>query len=159
MTALLDRPLTPSGGTAAADGDSEGDGDDGGRQAPAVDIVVPVYNEEADLGPCVRRLHEFLSAGFPFTWRITIADNASTDATPAVARGLVESLPGVRVVRLDAKGRGRALRQTWLHTDATVVAYMDVDLSTDLAAVLATAVISRARALAGCGPTCGRSSR
>jgi len=136
MTALLDRPLTPSGGTAAADGDSEGDGDDGGRQAPAVDIVVPVYNEEADLGPCVRRLHEFLSAGFPFTWRITIADNASTDATPAVARGLVESLSGVRVVRLDAKGRGRALRQTWLHTDATVVAYMDVDLSTDLAAVL-----------------------
>jgi putative flippase GtrA len=101
-----------------------------------VDVIVPVYNEEADLGPSVRRLHAFLSDGFPFSWRITIADNASTDATPAVGRSLAEELPGVRVVRLDEKGRGRALRHTWLDTDATVVAYMDVDLSTDLAALL-----------------------
>ncbi|MDQ1286625.1 MAG: hypothetical protein QG622_190 [Actinomycetota bacterium] len=101
-----------------------------------VDIVVPVFNEESDLGPSIRRLHGYLSAGFPFSWHITIADNASTDATPAVARSLTEELPGVGVVRLEEKGRGRALRHTWLHSDATVVAYMDVDLSTDLAALL-----------------------
>jgi len=137
MTAVLDRPLDPSG--QAPDHDDSGDDAEeggGGRRRPAVDVVVPVHNEETDLGPGVRRLHEYLSTAFPFSWRITIADNASTDATPAVARGLVETLPGVRVVRLDAKGRGRALRQTWLDTDATVVAYMDVDLSTDLAALL-----------------------
>ncbi len=52
---------------------------------PQVEIVVPVYNEEAALGPSIRRLHDFLSASFPFTWRIVIADNASTDATPAIA--------------------------------------------------------------------------
>jgi putative flippase GtrA len=107
-----------------------------GEKGPAVDVVVPVYNEEKDLGPSVRRLHAYLSDGFPVTWRITIADNASTDATPAVARSLEEELPGVRVVRLEQKGRGRALRQTWLETDAQVAAYMDVDLSTDLAALL-----------------------
>ena len=101
-----------------------------------VEIIVPVYNEEDDLGPSIRRLHDHLSNGFPFSWRITIADNASTDATPAVACLLAEELLGVRVVRLDEKGRGRALRHTWLDTDATVVAYMDVDLSTDLAALL-----------------------
>lgn len=107
-----------------------------GADRPTVEVIVPVHNEEADLGPSVRRLHAYLSDGFPFGWRITIADNASTDATPAVARSLSEDLPGVRVVRLDQKGRGRALRHTWLDTDATVVAYMDVDLSTDLAALL-----------------------
>ncbi len=85
---------------------------------PAVDVVVPVYNEEADLGPSVRRLHAYLRARFPFTWRITIADNASTDGTPLVAAALAAELPGVRVVRLEEKGRGRALRTVWSASDA-----------------------------------------
>ena len=104
--------------------------------APDVDIVVPVYNEEADLGPSVRRLHAYLSRTFPFTWRITVADNASTDGTAAVAASLAEELPGVRMVRLEEKGRGRALRAVWSASDAAVLAYMDVDLSTDLDALL-----------------------
>ncbi|UGT40844.1 bifunctional glycosyltransferase family 2/GtrA family protein [Nocardia yamanashiensis] len=104
--------------------------------APIVDIVVPVYNEEQDLGPCVRRLHAFLSTSFPFSARITVADNASTDDTLAVARILAGELDGVQVVHLDRKGRGRALREVWQRSDAQVVAYMDVDLSTDLNALL-----------------------
>lgn len=104
--------------------------------APVVDVVVPVYNEEVDLGPCVRRLHAFLTLNFPFTARITIADNASTDGTLAVAKQLADQLDGVRVVHLDRKGRGRALREVWQSSDAQVVAYMDVDLSTDLNALL-----------------------
>ncbi|MFF2553941.1 glycosyltransferase [Nocardia sp. NPDC058058] len=103
---------------------------------PVIDVVVPVYNEERDLGPCVQRLHAFLNDNFPFTARITIADNASTDATMQVAEYLAEQLDGVRVVHLDRKGRGRALREVWQGSDAQVVAYMDVDLSTDLNALL-----------------------
>src|SRR5436309_3611733 len=108
----------------------------GDGRAPAVDVVVPVYNEEADLDPSVRRLHAYLCERFPFTWRITIADNASRDATPLVAAALAAELPGVRVVRLEEKGRGRALRTVWSASDAEVLAYMDVDLSTDLDALL-----------------------
>src|SRR4051812_43992745 len=104
--------------------------------APDVDIVVPVYNEEAGLESSVRRLHRFLGDGFPFSWRIMIADNASTDATPRIARVLAEDLPGVVALRLDRKGRGRALRAAWSASRARVVAYMDVDLSTDLRALL-----------------------
>ncbi|GAA4435863.1 hypothetical protein GCM10023148_42450 [Actinokineospora soli] len=103
--------------------------------APVLDVVVPVHDEEVDLEPCVRRLHEHLSGHFPYGFRITIADNASTDATPAIAERLAEELPGVAVVRLEQKGRGRALHTTWLASDAAVLAYMDVDLSTDLAAL------------------------
>lgn len=104
--------------------------------APVLDVVIPVYNEERDLGPSVRRLHEHLSLVFPFSSVITIADNASRDGTLAVAQGLAAELPGVRVLHMDAKGRGRALRAAWLASEAEVVAYMDVDLSTDLKALL-----------------------
>ncbi|MCX5043380.1 bifunctional glycosyltransferase family 2/GtrA family protein [Aldersonia sp. NBC_00410] len=103
---------------------------------PTLDIVVPVYNEETDLAPSVRRLHAYLRAAMPYPARITIADNASTDGTLAVAKDLAASLDGVRVLHLDAKGRGRALRTAWTASDAAVVAYMDVDLSTDLNALL-----------------------
>jgi putative flippase GtrA len=104
--------------------------------APVLDVVVPVYNEEIDLEPCVRRLHEYLRAGFPYRFRITIADNASTDSTAEVADRLAEVLPGVTAVHLPEKGRGRALKFVWTHSDAAVLAYMDVDLSTDLGALL-----------------------
>ncbi len=103
---------------------------------PMVDIVIPVHNEERDLRVSVLRLHAYLTQQFPFSARITIADNASTDATPAVAAELADELPEVRVLRLNDKGRGRALAAAWLTSDARVVSYMDVDLSTDLSALL-----------------------
>lgn len=104
--------------------------------APAVDIVVPVFNEERDLEASVRRLHEYLSTSFPLPARITVADNASTDTTPDIAAEIAAELSDVRVVSLREKGRGRALRAAWSASDAGVLAYMDVDLSTDLNALL-----------------------
>jgi putative flippase GtrA len=105
-------------------------------EPPQVEVVVPVFNEERVLGGSIRRLHRYLSTSFPFTWRITIADNASTDGTLAVARRLEHELPGVGVLHLPAKGRGRALRAAWSRSEAEVACYMDVDLSTDLRALL-----------------------
>ncbi|MEO3860189.1 bifunctional glycosyltransferase family 2/GtrA family protein [Acrocarpospora sp. B8E8] len=105
-------------------------------RTPVLDVVVPVYNEQDDLDPCVRRLHDHLLHGFPYPFRITIADNASTDDTPRIAARLAAELPEVTSVRLAVKGRGRALKHTWSASDAQVLAYMDVDLSTDLTALL-----------------------
>ena len=104
--------------------------------SPMVDVAIPVYNEAHVLERSIERLHGYLTASFPFTWRITIVDNASTDDTHAIAVGLVARLPGVGVIRLDRKGRGLALREAWTTSDATVCAYMDVDLSTGLDALL-----------------------
>ena len=101
-----------------------------------VEIVIPVRNEERDLGPSVRRLRAYLDDRFPFAARITIADNGSTDGTWAQALGLAYELPLVRAARLDRPGRGGALRSAWAGSDAEVCAYMDVDLSTDLNALL-----------------------
>jgi glycosyltransferase involved in cell wall biosynthesis len=105
-------------------------------QRPLVEIVVPVHNEQRVLEASIRRLHGYLATSFPFPYRITIADNASTDATWLLAKRLGEGLPRVRAVHVAQKGRGRALRQVWEASDADVVAYMDVDLSTGLEALL-----------------------
>jgi putative flippase GtrA len=104
--------------------------------AARIDIVVPVHNEQAALQDSIRRLHEFLSHEMPYAWRIVIADNASTDATLAMARAMAFQLEHVTVLHLSGKGRGRALRTAWTASDADVLCYMDVDLSTDLRALL-----------------------
>lgn len=106
------------------------------HREPVLDVVVPVHNEENDLEPCVRRLHAHLAETFPYPFRITVADNASTDRTPRIAERLARELPGTEWLRLAEKGRGRALHTAWSRSRAPVLAYLDVDLSTDLAALL-----------------------
>jgi glycosyltransferase involved in cell wall biosynthesis len=101
-----------------------------------VDIVVPVHNEESVLARSIRRLHVYLSEEFPFDWRIVIADNASTDGTRRLAHRLAGEMAGVKVLEIEQKGRGRALRTAWMDSDADVVAYTDVDLSTGLTGIL-----------------------
>ena len=84
----------------------------------------------------MRRLHGYLAATFPYSFRITIADNGSTDGTWQVALALKQELGNVAAIRLPLPGRGRALSTVWSESEAAVLAYMDVDLSTDLAAFL-----------------------
>ncbi|WP_284985429.1 glycosyltransferase [Arthrobacter sp. fls2-241-R2A-172] len=102
---------------------------------PVLDVTIPVHNEETDLEECLRRLHGHLVETFPHTFRITVADNASTDNTLKIAERLARELPEIGVMRFEEKGRGNALRQVWLASPSPVLAYMDVDLSTDLAAL------------------------
>jgi len=111
---------------------------------PQLDIVIPVYNEAHVLVDSIERLRTFLNEGaFPYTWRITVADNASTDATLSVAQVLEDRFGDVVPLHMPQKGRGRALRKAWLESDADAMCYMDVDLSTDLAGLrpLAKAVL------------------
>ena len=101
------------------------------RQA-RVDVVIPVYNEEHVLAQSVADLGAFLDANVDYDWRIVIADNASIDDTQAVGEKCAADLERVEYVRIAKKGRGRALRQVWMASDADVMSYMDVDLSTGL---------------------------
>ena len=112
MTITLNRPAPYPVGEAASG-------------PPVLDVVIPVYNEQNDLEPCVRQLHAHLAGTFPYPFRITIADNASTDGTLALAETLQAALAEVRAVHLPEKGRGRALRAVWLASDAPVLAAQD----------------------------------
>lgn len=103
------------------------------EKKPTLNIVIPVYNEEAELEGHTETLIGFLKSYLEdFDWSITIADNASVDKTLAIARILAKRYPYVRAFHLDKKGRGRAVKKAWLEIDADVHCYMDVDLSTDL---------------------------
>ena len=123
MTALAREPFTD--GLLPMDADVD----------TAVEFVVPVHNEERDLARSVRRLDDYLRTRLPYPCRVVIADNASTDRTWQIAEELAAELPGVRAIRLEEKGRGRALKAAWSSSTAAVVGYMDVDLSTDLRAI------------------------
>lgn len=103
--------------------------------ATVLDVVIPVHDEQEQLEASVLRVVEHLRT-LPWSARVTIADNASTDATPVIARRLARTVPEVEVVRLAEKGRGRALKRAWSTSTSAVLVYMDVDLSTDLAALL-----------------------
>lgn len=98
-----------------------------------VDVVIPCYNEVAVLRGSVERTLAFLDGHPQYDWRIVIADNGSTDGTGDLARALEQEFPGrVHAELLTIKGRGLALKQAWTASDAGIVSYMDVDLSTDI---------------------------
>ena len=106
-----------------------------GDRSVTVDIVIPTYNEEHTLERCVWSLLDYL-ADVPFESRITIADNASTDRTPLIADRLARQFADVSVIHVPHKGRGLALKTAWSASRADVLVYMDVDLSTNLNALL-----------------------
>jgi glycosyltransferase involved in cell wall biosynthesis len=101
----------------------------------SLEVVLPVLNEEKVLESSVRSLHAYLSTNLHHDWQITVADNGSTDRTLEIGRRLSTELPGVGVFHVPEAGRGRALTHAWLHSEADVLAYMDIDLSTDLASL------------------------
>ena len=103
-----------------------------------VDVVIPVLNEAHVLASSVATLRRFLAEQFPYRWRIVIVDNGSTDGTEAVGRKLAAEHTDVAILRLEQRGRGRALRTAWMQSRADVVCYMDVDLSTKLDALVRT---------------------
>jgi glycosyltransferase involved in cell wall biosynthesis len=101
-----------------------------------LDVVIPVLNEARALADSVNALAAFLSNNLnDYEWAVVVADNGSTDATPSICQSLSEQDSRVRHVRLEQRGRGRALKRAWAESDADIVAYMDVDLSTDLSAL------------------------
>src|SRR5688572_27327460 len=99
-----------------------------------VDLMLPVYNEEHVLERSVRALHLFLSDNLAHEWQIVVADNGSRDRTHDIATRLSKELTNVVALHIPEAGRGRALTRAWLASEADVLAYMDIDLSTDLEA-------------------------
>ncbi len=132
--AHVGRVNTPRRHPGRHDGTRPGSGEH--ATAPQVEVVIPVYNEAASLEASITTLRRYLDEAFPFRTMVTIADNGSTDGTALVAQRLASTLDGVQAMILSRKGRGFALRTAWSASEAEVVAYMDVDLSTSLSALL-----------------------
>lgn len=126
---------TTSSASSKARGARQG-GQPKAQRLATVDIAIPVLNEERALEGCIRTLHAFLTESFPWPWQVTIVDNGSTDRTWEIATKLSDTLKNVGTRQLDIVGKGAAVKAAWLESTADIVAYMDVDLSTDLGALL-----------------------
>lgn len=99
----------------------------------SVEITVPVYNEERELEKNIQKLFSFCNKNLGgYDWHITIADNASTDNTPIIASSLEKKNSKISHLRLEQKGRGRAVKRAWVASGRDICVYMDLDLSTDL---------------------------
>jgi len=103
---------------------------------PKVRLVIPCLNEVQQLEWSVESCRKFLKESFPYRWEVFVADNGSKDGTAELAARLAAKYPGeVGYFTIPERGRGRALRKAWLECDADIVAYTDVDLSTELEAL------------------------
>ena len=100
-----------------------------------IDIVIHVLNEESALPHCLAKLFAFIELHPEWNWGVVIADNGSVDRTPEIAAQLSEKYTEVSILRLEERGRGRALKKAWSESNADVRLYMDVDLSTGLEAL------------------------
>jgi glycosyltransferase involved in cell wall biosynthesis len=97
-----------------------------------VSVVLPAYNEVDYLTPAVEKTMQALNQ-FADSYEIIIAEDGSTDGTAQRSRELAEKYPCVKHIHRDARlGRGTALNNAFRQSSGAVLAYMDLDLATDL---------------------------
>jgi|SRR5882672_7447242 len=115
------------------------------QPVPKVRLVIPCLNEVKQLEQTVRTVRDFLGRSFPYRWEVFVADNGSSDGTAELAERLSKEFADVGYFTIPKRGRGRALRKAWTESDADIVAYTDVDLSTELEALekLCRAIVER----------------
>lgn len=96
---------------------------------PLVLITVPVRNESRMLFNSVTKLSRDLE-GSDIRYRLSIAEDGSTDDTLSVIDELVASIPNLIVKSSPNRlGRGLALRRMWSQFDADIYAFIDADLA------------------------------
>jgi dolichol-phosphate mannosyltransferase len=107
------------------------------RPAPELSVVVPTYNERANIPILVERLTHVLAG---CAWEVLFVDDNSPDGTAAVARALGETDGRVRCMRrIGRRGLAGACLEGMLASQARYLAVMDADLQHDeklLAAML-----------------------
>ncbi len=97
---------------------------------PSISVVVPVFNEEGNVGPLVEAVRSALAG--EDAWELVLVDDGSSDATASRAREAAASDPRVRLVRLAANfGQTPAIQAGFEHARGRVVVTMDGDLQND----------------------------
>src|SRR5262245_23830106 len=101
------------------------------RATPALTVVIPAYNEEANVESCYRELADVLERhGDPF--EIVFVDDGSTDGTGVALRRLASADSRIRVLRFRWNaGQTAAIHAGFRAARGAVVITMDADLQND----------------------------
>ena len=102
-----------------------------------LEITIPVLNEEETIKEKIKEMIDYtqkniLNKNISFI----IADNGSTDRTEQYSMDLIKEYSNLRYIKLPEKGVGLALRTSWTESKADYVGYMDLDIATDLKALI-----------------------
>jgi dolichol-phosphate mannosyltransferase len=98
-------------------------------RAPELTVVVPTFNESANVAELVRRLDACLRGR---AWEVMFVDDDSPDGTAAAVRAIANADPRVRVIqRIGRRGLSSACIEGMLASAAPYVAVMDADLQHD----------------------------
>jgi glycosyltransferase involved in cell wall biosynthesis len=99
----------------------------------SVSLVLPAYNEEANLRPVVDAALTTLPRHFR-QFEIIVVDDGSSDGTPAVADQLAAAHPSVRIVHHPRnRGYGAALSSGFAASTGELIMFMDADRQFDIA--------------------------
>jgi glycosyltransferase involved in cell wall biosynthesis len=99
-------------------------------EPPRVSIVVPLYNEEANLKPLVTAVRSALDD--QVSWELLMVDDGSRDGTVAAAAAEVAQDHRVRLLQLARNyGQTTAMQAGFDHARGRVVVSMDGDLQND----------------------------
>jgi dolichol-phosphate mannosyltransferase len=99
------------------------------RAMDRVAVVVPTYNEAANVAELVQRLEATLAGR---QWEVVFVDDDSPDGTAAIVRTMAQGNPHVRCVqRIGRRGLARAVIEGMLATTAPILAVMDADMQHD----------------------------
>jgi len=105
------------------------------RPAPELSVIVPTFNERANVSILVERLAQVLGGG---DWEVLFVDDNSPDGTAAVARALGETDARVRcMLRIGRRGLAGACLEGMLASQARYLAVIDGDLQHDEALLVA----------------------
>lgn len=97
--------------------------------ALALTVVVPCFNERANVAPMVAALDKALAG---LAWEVLFVDDDSPDGTSAEAKRLAESDPRVRCIRrIGRRGLSSAVIEGALASAAEHIAVIDGDMQHD----------------------------
>ena len=97
-------------------------------ESPLLSVVVPAYNEEQRLPDSLRQITAYLDTQ-SYRSEVIVADDGSTDTTVALVEQLAAARPSLRLLRLDHRGKGFAVRAGALAARGEYVLLCDADLA------------------------------
>ncbi|HIN36576.1 MAG TPA: glycosyltransferase family 2 protein [Dehalococcoidia bacterium] len=91
-------------------------------------VVIPTFNEEARIADSLSRVIEYLQ-GQDYSWEVVVADDGSTDRTVGLVGQAIVDHPNVRILQLQHRGKGWAVKNGMLAAEGEFRLLCDADLS------------------------------